>query len=144
MRKERAFTLIELIVVIAIIAVLSGVILFSITQYINKGKDSNVSGNLVALIPAGEVFYNIGNSYSGFCASGVVTTAFSTSQIPSGANPRCAVAPSGQSWLACAQEFTTSSNIYCVDSRGMKEDVSSGNCTTLTTNCSTNGTCQCP
>jgi prepilin-type N-terminal cleavage/methylation domain-containing protein len=65
---NKGFTLIELIVVIAIIAVLSGVILFSITQYISKGKDSNVSGNLAVLVPAGEVFYNgNGNSYQGFC-----------------------------------------------------------------------------
>jgi len=60
---NKGFTLIELIVTIAIIAVLSAIILFSVTQYINKGKDSNISGNLAVLIPAGEVWYN-GNSSS--------------------------------------------------------------------------------
>jgi prepilin-type N-terminal cleavage/methylation domain-containing protein len=63
--KNRGFTLIELVVVIAIIAILYGVILFSVTQYINRGKDSNIFGNMNILIPAGETFYNgNGNSYS--------------------------------------------------------------------------------
>jgi len=62
---SRGFTLIEMIVVIAIIAVLSGIILFTITQYISKGKDSNIAANMNILIPAGEVFYNgNGNSYN--------------------------------------------------------------------------------
>ena len=60
--KNKGFTLIELIIVIVIIAILSAVILFSITQYINKGKDSNISANLAVLIPAGEVYYNSYNS----------------------------------------------------------------------------------
>src|ERR1035437_2578538 len=66
--KNKGFTIIELVVVVAIIVVLSGVVLFSVTQYLNKGKDSNVSGNLAVLIPAGEAYYNISsNSYARFC-----------------------------------------------------------------------------
>ena len=69
---QKGFTLIELVVVIAIISVLSGIILFSVTQYINTGKDSNISGNLAVLVPAGEAYYNLENTqnsdgYKGFC-----------------------------------------------------------------------------
>jgi len=69
---SKGFTLIELVVVISIIAVLSGIVMFSVTQYINNGKDSNISANLSILIPAGETFYNIENGqnqdgYNGFC-----------------------------------------------------------------------------
>ena len=139
-RKSGAgFTLIELIVTIAIIAVLSGFILFSVTQYISKGKDSNIYGNLVVLIPAGEVYYNgNGNSYQGFCSSTVVSNA--TTQMPPGTTYNCYVEPTFyQSWAACAREFTncpgTLCKAYCVDSRGMKEEMSSSSCTSTITQC---------
>ena len=133
---NKGFTLIELIVVIAIIAVLSSVILFSITLYINKGKDSNISGNLAVLVPAGEVFYNIGNTYERFCGSDVVKNAISQiPQNPVGACPAdnvaavcCGVASDGQAWAACATEFANSSNAYCVDSRGIKKEISNESC----------------
>jgi prepilin-type N-terminal cleavage/methylation domain-containing protein len=134
---NKGFTLIELIVVIAIIAVLSGVILFSITQYISKGKDSNVSGNLAVLVPAGEVFYNgNGNSYRGFCTSNVANNAFS--QMPPSTVHNCAedsTNNSYQAWAACAREFTNSSLAFCVDSRGVKKEIDNNSCKSSLTQC---------
>jgi prepilin-type N-terminal cleavage/methylation domain-containing protein len=77
-KNSGGFTLIELIVSIAIIAVLSAIILFSVSEYIGKGKDANISGNLSVLIPAGEVYYNqenatAGDGYNGFCDPNVST-----------------------------------------------------------------------
>jgi len=148
---EKGFTLVELVVVIAITAVLSGIILFSVTQYINIGKDSNVSGNLAVLIPAGEVFYNIenaenGDGYNGFCdptqSSGTVfkntisqmpdqlpTAPCYSSDITATSNPKgvcCRVSGSDQNyqaWAACANEFAKINTAYCVDSRGEKEEI---------------------
>ena len=142
---KKGFTLIELVVVIAVMAVLSGIILFSVTQYINRGKDSNVSGNLAVLIPAGEVYYNAnGNSYAGFCDVSDSVMSNAVSQMPknssylgcyaslmpysgdiSRGNPAglcCHVASDGNSWYACAPEFTNPTEAYCVDSRGMKKE----------------------
>ena len=147
---NRGFTLIELIVVIAIIAALSGIILFSVTQYINKGKDSNISGNLVVLIPAGEVFYNVGNTYDGFCDPGqnsVIKNALS--QMPPRQDGSCSsttdnpdgvcCTSSADAWAACAKEFTncssTSCSAYCVDSRGVKKEIDSGLCAAGLTQC---------
>lgn len=148
---SKGFTLIELVVVIAIIAVLSGVILFSVTQYINKGKDSNISGNLAVLIPAGEVYYNAENSlnndgYTGFCDSSVVTNAIS--QMPPNASGACTsvdnasgvccnVDTGGQAWAACATEFGDSNYAYCVDSRGLKKEICSSQCLSEITVCPT-------
>jgi len=151
---HKGFTLIELVIVITIIAILYGVILFSVTQYINKGKDSNILGNLAILVPAGEVFYN-GNSgsYSGFCnptgSSGAVlknalsqmppqsspAPCYTSSTIPTSSTNNagvcCKVATDGNSWAACARKFTTPANYYCVDSRGVKEEVT-GTCSLIT------------
>ncbi|MGA2418055.1 MAG: type II secretion system protein [Candidatus Staskawiczbacteria bacterium] len=152
--ENKGFTLIELIVVIAIIAVLSGIILFSVTQYISKGKDSNISGNLAVLVPAGEVFYNgNGSSYNdnqghNFCDPGVNSVISNAiSQMPqrnfgdcwsqnntNTTNPAglcCYASSDGNSWAACAQEFTPQNPpmAYCVDSRGVKEEITNSDCT---------------
>ena len=136
--KNQGFTLIELIVVIAIISILSGVILFSVSQYINKGKDSNIAGNLAVLVPAGEVYYNSnGYSYVGFCDSNVVINA--KNQMPDNPNGSCYNSSTnlkgvccyaqGQAWVACAREFTDSTKAFCVDSRGVKKEIFNTSCT---------------
>ena len=48
MQKSKGFTIIELLVVIAIIAVLAAIVLVNVTQYINKGKDAAIKGNLTS------------------------------------------------------------------------------------------------
>ena len=156
--KNSGFTLIELVITITIVGVLSGVILFATTQYINKGKDSNISANLSILIPAGEVYYtNNGNSYgngsfNGFCdvdESNVLKN--SISQMPqrisastngdcwdsqkNASGVCCNVAEDGQSWAACAQEFTDPNSAWCVDSRGVKKQIPIGDCTALIESC---------
>lgn len=135
--NSKGFTLIELIVVIAITAILSAIILFSISQYINKGKDSNVAGNLAVLVPAGEVYYtSYPNSYRDFCSSDVVVNAFS--QMPSDTVYQCYVDESKdyKAWAACAGKFTDATKAYCVDSRGVKRsDMPINSCTNTITNC---------
>ena len=108
-QKNKGFTLIELIVAIAIIATLSAVVLFSITYYLNKGKDASVQGNLAILVTAGEVYYNSHGSYDGFCQSSVVANA--QSQIPRRTGSM-ACYPLGicckataDTWAACAREL---------------------------------------
>ena len=124
MNKSKGFTLIELLVVVAIIAILSSIILFSVTQYINRGKDASVTGNLVVLVPAGEVYYDNNNSsYNNFCASSVVQN--SLSQITS-SNKHCLA--SANAWAACARLFVNNLKAYCVDSRGVKKEIDDSAC----------------
>lgn len=150
LNMNKGFTLIELLVVIAIIGVLSGIVLFSITQYINRGKDSNIAGNLAILVPAGEVYYNSkGGSYSGFCdpdKNSVIKNAIL--QMPLNPSGNCYDGlnnPAGlccnvdsiteNKWAACAREFTDAGSAYCVDSRGVKKEIDNSNCTNNITQC---------
>ncbi|MCX6719908.1 MAG: prepilin-type N-terminal cleavage/methylation domain-containing protein [Candidatus Staskawiczbacteria bacterium] len=121
--SQRGFTLIELMVVLAIIVVLSSIILFSVTQYINKGKDANISANLAVLVPAGEIYYNgNSNSYEGFCTLQVVTRA--KEQISS--IVFCNAIQ--DEWMACAKEFTKPTYAFCVDSRNVKKEIPADDC----------------
>jgi len=151
--KNKGFTLIELIVVVAITAVLSGIITFTITQYIAKGKDSNIAGNLAILVTAGEIYYNASdNSYSTLCSSSILTNAIA--QMP--ANPSgacstansagvcCKVDDSGQSWAACATEFSDTTKAYCVDSRGIRKEICKNSCTSSITVCPSDDIANCP
>ncbi|MDP3882561.1 MAG: prepilin-type N-terminal cleavage/methylation domain-containing protein [Candidatus Staskawiczbacteria bacterium] len=140
----KGFTLIELLVTIAIIGILSAIILFAITQYINKGKDSNISGNLVILIPAGEVYYNNYGSYADFCGSPVVENA--SDQIPHSSDESCHdsdtpgiccyIDSNGQEWAACAGLFSKpDKKAFCVDSRGVKKEIDKSACESPITKC---------
>ena len=156
--NSKGFTLIELIITIAITAVLAGIVLFGVSQYIDKGKDSNISGSLVVLIPAGETYYTVnGNSYSGFCDptqinGTVIKNVISqmpaqnsnsnapcySSSINSTTNPAgvcCNVANDGNSWAACAREFADKNKAWCVDSIGFKEEMCNSSCTNTLTQC---------
>lgn len=157
---SKGFTLIELMITIAIIAMLSVVVMFSVTQYVSKGKDSNISGNLAVLVPAGETYYNFneaknGNGYHDFCVSNPVKNAIE--QMPINAdgncysetrtdvtNPAgvcCKVADGNDAWAICARQFTDPTKAFCVDSRGVKRDICNSDCQNNITECPVLSTC---
>ncbi len=138
MHDQKGFTLVELIVIIGITVILSAVILFSVSAYINKGKDANVVGNMVVLIPAGEDFYvNNSNSYLGFCDSGAVMNSFEQmskhlalgSCANSPGHPGLCCFESQDRWASCVQEFSNQERAYCVDSTGVKREICTSSCT---------------
>lgn len=144
---KKAFTLIEIIVVLAIIVVMFSIVLFSIQQYGNLSKDSNVAGNMSSLVPAGEVFYNAnGNSYNkvdgaDFCnpqQNSMLRNAIA--QMPKNEESYCYNGNSDSTlwtntsniagvccystfnaWVAYVRQFTDNDDIFCVDSRGVRK-----------------------
>lgn len=142
--KSKGFTLVEMLVVLAVISILIVVVVYSAKQYIGKGKDAAVKGNLVVLITAGELWYDKNsNSYSGFCSSDVALR--SMSEVPSAESEKfCNVKAGSKAWSACAREFVDDTLAFCVDSKGNQEQINYATyCNTNLTNCCVTGTTNC-
>ena len=62
--NQKGFTIIELLVVVAIIAVLAAIVLVNVTAYINQGKNAAIKGNLATVLTNGAVFYDTNGNYN--------------------------------------------------------------------------------
>lgn len=138
MKTQKGFTIIELIVVIAIIAVLATIVMINVTQYIAKGKDAAIKGNMASLTTSAAVFFNEQNpnTYTGMAANAAVTAA--NTQINKASGTLNYLNVTDQAWCACAN-LVAVDNYYCVDSTGLKEEAA-GDCAT-TTLCDTTTAC---
>ncbi len=127
--NKKGFTIIELLVVVAIIAVLTGIVLVNVTSYINKGKDAAIKGNLATLLTNGAVYFDSNGNYTTFCTSSMVAgkPIYDAINTAAGAAPTCAVKITNDAWCACSTLKTTAGNVFCVDSTGYKKETTN-NC----------------
>ena len=123
--KSKGFTIIELLVVVAIIAVLASIVLVNVTQYIAKGKDAAIKGNLATILTNAAVFYDVqpSSTYVGFttggaCATGDGTFTSARSAIVSaGGTVTC---PNSTAAAFCVRSTLNAGGSFCVDSTGYK------------------------
>jgi len=71
---KKGFTIIELIVVVAIIAILAAVVMFGVTQYINKSKIAAVKVELDQISKAAVIYYGENGSMANFCGETTSTS----------------------------------------------------------------------
>lgn len=134
----RGFTLMELIVVIAIIGMLSSITLTSVSAARDKGNDAAVKGNLRTIRNQAALWVinngSYGSAYSVapcpssgttmFYADSVVRAAIagavSASSGTLAANSRCAT--DGANY-AVSVKMKTSANHWCVDSAGASKEI---------------------
>lgn len=132
---NRGFTIIELVVVIAIIATLAAIVLINVTGYINKGKDAarkedmhtyqtNVISNNAA-----------SGDYSSECGTATADLAWTAAQGGDTTYSKCN--KTSTAWCACIKEFSPSTETYfCVDSTGsVKEQATTAAITSCTVEC---------
>jgi prepilin-type N-terminal cleavage/methylation domain-containing protein len=148
--KTKGFTIIELIVVVAIIAVLAAIVLVSVTAYNNRGRDAAIKGNLASLGTRGVTYFEnatLGNgTYNTFCthASGGAPIKLAIEATNLGGAFTCMCDTGGNActatstkWCACSTLKVTSGNTFCVDSSGYKKET--GN--TCANRCPAGGGC---
>lgn len=147
MNTSKGFTIIELLVVVAIIAVLAAIVLVNVTGYINQGKNAAIKGNLTTILTNAAVYYDQFGNYTLFGASvgytgpaAAAAAANGNTVLTYGLNTT-----TNNSWCSCSviKTTTTESGTFCVDSTGYKA-VTATACTTRCTNGAggTNGACQ--
>ena len=73
LKKKEGFTLIELMIVVAIIGILAAIAIPAFINYVKRSKTSEAPSNLKALFEGSAALYNRGSAARGVIARGVAT-----------------------------------------------------------------------
>jgi type IV pilus assembly protein PilE len=84
MQRHSGFTLIELMVTVAIIAILAAIAVPSYTAYITRAKIAEATSALLAMRTKMEQYYQDNRTYAGACAAGTVAPLPSNPGSPAG------------------------------------------------------------
>ena len=137
MKTSKGFTIIELLVVIAIIAVLAAVVLVNVTQYIAKGKDASIKGNMANMVTIAAAWYDSHSSvYTGVDADATFAAGLTAIGGANGTGKAQSVqistgAPVGGAF--CIEAELNDGTNWCVDSTGYKG--ATADCEAATADC---------
>jgi len=136
--KKTGFTIIELVVVVAILAVLSTVVAGNLVTYIAKANEATIKGNMSTIASSATAFFDREGEWNNvFVAANNPTAANAMHSINSIIAPNTivtALKSDNSSWCACTVLVQrggsqgTSLNTFCVDSFGYRKE-SSPTCT---------------
>ncbi|MBU2540223.1 prepilin-type N-terminal cleavage/methylation domain-containing protein [Patescibacteria group bacterium] len=127
-KKDRfltGFTIIELAVVIAIIAILAAIVIANINSYRNKAKDAAIKGNMNSLPTAATMYIeSISSDYIGICDESNFQN-IKNAVIKNNGFLYCK--NDNDHWVACSPLISDSTFFWCVDNTGAKMKTSN-NC----------------
>jgi type IV pilus assembly protein PilA len=140
--KGGGFTLIELMVVVAIIAILAAVVVAALNNARGKGGDAGVQSNLRNAIPQAELFFSNStpNSYAGVCTNsstgigsivyaaakdaGVSGAGINTNPLTPGSGTQATCHASANAWAAevpLSGSTTSAPVMWCIDNTGKSQ-----------------------
>lgn len=130
--RNSGFTIIELIVVIAIISVLATIVLVSVSSYFSKSKDAAIKANLSSTATASAAYFDANGNYDDLCSD--TTTGFlyafnaADAKKKAGGSSHCVAGSDDAGWIVSVQLNNPSggnkNGWWCVDSTGVKKEVS--------------------
>lgn len=129
---SKGFTMIELTVVIAIVAVVATIITSNVMVYLTKGKNTAIKGNMANLATYGGTYFLDGNnSYAGFCDDPKAEEFLAEIDRINGAEFQNCFS-NEDNWCARVGLVTTitaskEKPVFCVDSMGVKKEAQSQN-----------------
>jgi len=133
------FTIIELLVVVAIVAVLTGIVMVDVAPYINKAKDAAIRENLSTLLNIGAAYLDSHVDYESFCKDYVIANKpiYDAINTAVGVAPDCVVTTTNDAWCACSVLKTDPTKVYCVSSTNVKKETTN----TCKDACDNSGAC---
>lgn len=146
MKKVRGFTLIELMVVIAIITILVSIAIVSLGSARNKSRDISIKTIMASpLYVLSEEYYDSHNqNYGAFCndsqtrdfLSKIISqdTQCNINQNTTQVSKLCCH-HSANIWVVCAQLYSSSSKAWCVDNAGNRKEIDINVCRNSMTSC---------
>lgn len=152
-KNSAGFTLVELLVVIAVIGILSSVVLMSLSTANTRGKDVAIQSDLVGVRTQAQLYYNSNGGYSlngaSIPASSDCSAASSVFVDPKiglqilaadsangGARSViCSVTAGGAAYAVAAEFASTAGTYFCVDSNGLGVKITSLTTVTNSASC---------
>ncbi len=123
-RNNKGFTLIELMIVVAILGILSAIAYPSYTQYVKRAQCTDAINPLLSLAGRMEEFYNINSTYVGATVGSPGTVG--TDQTPEGLYTLAVIvpaAPAGNfSYTLTATPVDIAQKTLTLDSLGQKSE----------------------
>lgn len=121
-RHRRGFTLIEVMIVVAIIAILATIAVPSYTDYLRRGRVQEAVNTLAAARTSMEQFYQDNRSYAAGGACGVAAPA------ADGFTYACATANAGQSYSisATGADGLVTGLVYAIDQQNNQTTTCAG------------------
>lgn len=118
MRHLKAFTLVEVLIVVTIMAIILSIMMVSVGNARDKAKDAAIKANLSGMRSEGEVYAtdNPGSGYAGFCTIYAKTVEYQNAVLNLNKEGLgCQESLDGKEWAGCADLVYEAGNYWCVD-----------------------------